>query len=579
MVLSLEALDDVAGSLSTEELAESFLSAQRGVEGEKAAVDEAIASTENYSDALLAYIEIKRQQNAVETETAAGAAAADAAREASLEVQKQAAEDRKAAAEEEAVALEEARQNILDMNDDIAASGLAFDQAAERAAAMERAFERINIGSALTQGQEVNTFVDSLGGVVEALDELGTRKINNEDFVLLPPPDDWQAWLNMPDEAQGVIDALAGFRDQIQSELGQAFEAGGAQGAIAWADNTRVAVTDALNEMGITSETAINQILTALGILDDQQVQLQIDASEAELARTKLEVLQGVMDQLANQGVISPQVVMEIAGLALTDPEAALAQATALLEGLGIDVPASLELDPAQAAQATADAAAAAGEGTTVDLDTTADPSGARTDLRPLSNSANNPVAYVYTIAETTDAKAAIDNAAMPGGVARTATIDSDVIGLAADIVRLDDAAADRIAEFFALLNEGSRQYVDSALDNVARDRNAQIRVVTTNRTINTPPVTSGGGTFAFTPEAAAVTPFAGETVGINPLVEPATSVVTYGTPVSMAGPVASPTIHNHVTISAAVIGSRFDVQRAVTKALKQSYRLSGSRV
>jgi hypothetical protein len=72
---------------------------------------------------------------------------------------------------------------------------------------------------------------------------------------------------------------------------------------------------------------------------------------------------------------------------------------------------------------------------------------------------------------------------------------------------------------------------------------------------------------------------FAGEEVGINPLADTGTAP-TYPTPVSYADRDSAPsTIHNHVTISAAVIGSRFDVQRAVTKALRQSYRLAGSRV
>jgi hypothetical protein len=80
--------------------------------------------------------------------------------------------------------------------------------------------------------------------------------------------------------------------------------------------------------------------------------------------------------------------------------------------------------------------------------------------------------------------------------------------------------------------------------------------------------------------ESLALTPFAGgdEAVGINPLAGESTAV-TFGTPVSVAGPSFAPTVHNHVTIQAAVIGSRFDVQRAVTKALRASQRLAGARV
>jgi hypothetical protein len=74
-----------------------------------------------------------------------------------------------------------------------------------------------------------------------------------------------------------------------------------------------------------------------------------------------------------------------------------------------------------------------------------------------------------------------------------------------------------------------------------------------------------------------ALTPFEGdESVGINPLAGDVT-VASFGTPVSGATSFA-PTVHNHVTIQAAVIGSRFDVQRAVTKALRAAQRINGGR-
>jgi hypothetical protein len=75
-----------------------------------------------------------------------------------------------------------------------------------------------------------------------------------------------------------------------------------------------------------------------------------------------------------------------------------------------------------------------------------------------------------------------------------------------------------------------------------------------------------------------ALTPFEGddESVGINPLAGDVT-VASFGTPVSGATSYM-PVVHNHVTIQAAVIGSRFDVQRAVTKALRATRRTNGRR-
>jgi hypothetical protein len=76
-----------------------------------------------------------------------------------------------------------------------------------------------------------------------------------------------------------------------------------------------------------------------------------------------------------------------------------------------------------------------------------------------------------------------------------------------------------------------------------------------------------------------ALTPFAGgDDVGVNPLAGDV-AVASFGTPVSVGGASFTPTVHNHVTIQAAVIGSRFDVQRAVTKALRSAQRVSGVRV
>jgi hypothetical protein len=66
--------------------------------------------------------------------------------------------------------------------------------------------------------------------------------------------------------------------------------------------------------------------------------------------------------------------------------------------------------------------------------------------------------------------------------------------------------------------------------------------------------------------------------VGVTPFAAPTLSA--FAAPVSVASTApSSTTVHNHVTIQAAVIGSRFDVQRAVSKALRSAQRLNGARV
>jgi hypothetical protein len=75
-----------------------------------------------------------------------------------------------------------------------------------------------------------------------------------------------------------------------------------------------------------------------------------------------------------------------------------------------------------------------------------------------------------------------------------------------------------------------------------------------------------------------ALTPFSGDDeVGVTPFADDF-AVASFGSPVSLAGTLTAPVVHNHVTIQAAVIGSRFDVQRAVTKALRSAQRLNGGR-
>jgi hypothetical protein len=153
----------------------------------------------------------------------------------------------------------------------------------------------------------------------------------------------------------------------------------------------------------------------------------------------------------------------------------------------------------------------------------------------------------------------------------RTADIKANATNLGPADAALDGVANRRDAPIYIVLPNAFT--ADQALDRIADPRYADI-FVRTHNTVST----SGAGPIPGSPGTLAATGFAAEDeVGINPLAGES-STVTFGTPVSVAGTSFAPTVHNHVTIQAAVIGSRFDVQRAVTKALRSTRRTNGRR-
>ena len=164
-----------------------------------------------------------------------------------------------------------------------------------------------------------------------------------------------------------------------------------------------------------------------------------------------------------------------------------------------------------------------------------------------------------------------------PGG-GRVATYRTEAPGAGALNTILNGVAKPRTARI-NIDTQPDVFDVNHALDVAARNRTSTI-------TINTVGGGGGGGGAGGGPDDfgvdtlaapgvtaltdVTVTPLAGDTIGAS-----------YATPVGYPGGATTSTstvTHNHVTIQAAVIGSRFDVQRAVSKALRQAQRLNGTR-
>jgi hypothetical protein len=463
LIENLEALDDVAGSLSTEDLAEEFLSAQRGVEGEAAAVDKAIATTANYSDALLAYIEIKRQQNAVDAQA-------------------------------------------LDVGD----------------ATIDFQGVKADVDDAIT---ELQAYIDEHGAV------------------------DWSALLDTSQIAAGDLDAeLIGLaqaaRDQLQEGIVAAFELGGAPAAQHFLDS----FLPQLLAAGLTKGEAFE----LLGLPDDGSLDVLlkplIDAEAKADALAVLDAIAGVdpsnpivayLRIAVQQGDIEPQIA-EIAALLLAQevgipveldpeiPQEAVDAAIAELEAAGVTV--QLDVDPTTG-ERTVTTFTEEPRDTTVDVGADTDPA---TDTVDAFTGVDRTTG-VYVIADTKDARAALDR-----------------------------TAADRVAEFFAKLNEGSRTFVDTALDNVARDRTADIFIVQHGRAVTTTGPTA---------EPAALTAMA---AGPATLAAPTTAPLSIS-PVTQT-PTPASVSNTTVNVRAGAFTSRFDIQRTVARALRQSQRLNGRR-
>lgn len=464
-----------------------------------------------------------------------------------LDAEAQAAEDAAAAELEHKQALVELSRTIRDVAADM-------DSAQLRADAWSTALDQLNRSSELTTSREVIDFVDSMDSVTEALRGAADAGIDLNAVDLVP--DSWDEVMNMPAELEPVVAALEGFRQNIQSEMAQAFEQGGATGVRDWAENTRDAITTSLIEAGVTSDEAIQQILSSLGLLPPQ-VDIAIRVSAVEQARATLALLAGAISGLPEE------VQIRVAAVAATDPLAALELVVAEFQNQGIAVPVELT---ALVDQLHADIAAEEQTPHETSIEATLDTVRAHTDMESFRLTKRGTT--VEAIASTLSAAGEmLDFETAP----RSATIvaHAHTAGAAIDLAAV---AVDRDTNITA---DALTANAENELNYAARDRYSTIHVNT-----------SGGGFGSGNPfgalglEGGAVGPLAA-----GPRGAPGPRGAGEEAPTVAAAPAAAaPTVYvepateMHLHIHAGVIGNGFDVERAVRAAMQDAIRFGGTR-
>lgn len=358
-----------------------------------------------------------------------------------------------------------------ELNAAMADAGAALDEfnasantAEGRATAFAEGLDAINRSSDIGLAQRIIASSDALDDFAEGLAGLGdiVRENGAIDFI----PDTWDEVRNMPDELRPVVEAFAGMRESIQTELGHAFETGGLAGFQTALADIRTAVTNELAAAGIEGGQALDDALRALG-LDDETINILIRTTGDAQARAALDGLRGIIDNLVSAGKIDAQVAVDIATLTLTDPQAALAEAQAALEATGLDVvlPAELELDDAERA-----ARGFTSQRRVATIDAEPGSSVARTDDAvddvAADRTATIDTAFVQQLVQGLILGAYLDYIARP----RTVSIGVEVTGLAAANQLIDHAARDRSTTIDVDANTyGLQRAIATAISNAIR--------------------------------------------------------------------------------------------------------------
>lgn len=352
--------------------------------------------------------------------------------------------DLNAVVEENAAAWVAEQEALAGVGQELATVALNLDEAAIRAAGFSAALDQINESSELTTSNEVIDFVASMNSLGEALRTAAEEGVNLNEIDLVP--DSWGEVLNMPEELGPVVDAITAFRENVQSEMAQAFESGGQAEVLAWAESTRDAIVTSLNEAGVTSEEAVDQVLSALGLLPDQ-IDMAIALSGQEQALATIALMQSAINGLPLE------TQLQIAAVASTDPVAALQVAIDAFAAEGIAVPVELTV-LADQLQGDADAAVAAVGPPSIPV--SADTTEAEEDIAAVTD-AEHPT----TIAAQADLIQAQADLIDEAAKTRTTIIAASALTTAA---RLDlDAAANEERTATINVNTGSINLPSSA--------------------------------------------------------------------------------------------------------------------
>ena len=461
--------------------------------------------------------------------------------------------DEKLQADADAAA--EAAAAIDEMNQELAAVVHTMDDAARRSDAFGAALEGANQDE-LDLQQTLLGFVDGLDAVGEAFKEAADAGIDFATTDLVP--ETMAKVRDMPEELRPVGEALLGLRDTIQEDLQGAFAGGGAgslrESVAAWT----AGVTEEIQQLGLSAEdeaAAIKQTLEALG-LTDTQIDLIIATSGEEQARAVIGNLQGLI------GGFDPTTQLAISVLTETAPIDALKLTIATLEQQGVSVPVELY---ALVDQFDADVAGATEPRTqpvAVDDGGTVDEFAGAADEATEDRTTNVIVPKSPTLGQM---QTLIDH------VARARTVNFIVTADNAGAVDglLNVVARDRDSNIHVSVPNYAG--VNGLLNTLARDRDSTIHV----HTVHSSSGSSSGGGGATTFAAPAVAP-----AGVAPLTAAPAALSVAPTAVMVSPAVgAAPVTNNlHVTVQAAVVGNRHEVERTVAKALRAHVRLNGSR-
>jgi hypothetical protein len=373
------------------------------------------------------------------------------------------------------------------------------------------------------------------------------------------------------------MDRIGKLRDLFQEGVVNAFGQGGIDAA-----NTFVQSTAA--QIAASTGLDISEVYRIMGLGPDGSVtaliEPEIDQTHADQARAILDALAGVGGGEEREARI--HVALETG--AIDGDIAFIASQLLAHEALGIPIDLSdFTQEDIDKAQAFLD-----GQTWTASIEPEVSPPAQnRTDQELNALAEERTATYTTEAPNAGDTNTELDNVGQglwsrlfPGG-GRTASYRTEAPG-AGNLNRVLDAIARTRTAHINLDTNPDVFDLNHAIDYASRNRTTHITIVShasggasSGGGGGPGPGTLSVGTLSAGPTVSA---FATEDVGVTPFAAPAVS--SFAAPVSVAAAApTSTTVHNHVTISAAVIGSRFDVQRAVTKALRSAQRLNGARV
>jgi hypothetical protein len=415
-----------------------------------------------------------------------------------------------------------------------------------RATGWEAATDQIARFSQMTRSLRLGDIASGIEGMAHAMGEAVAAGVdlNQVDFT----PETLTEIASLGGEVIGVTEAIAGLADTVNTELADAFTTGGAEAARGAASRLREEITAMLAGGGLEAGK-IQEILTELGLID---IEPTIRLAGAEAARAALEGISSTIDTLVEQGVIAPEIALQIA--LAEDPVAALQTAIDAVGGVGVPITAETE-------------AFLESLGVIVDDD------------------------YVATVSVDDDGAIAtmgddID-AATEDRTTQVIVPKSPTLGQMQDLI--DHVARERTVQFVAKSDNAGT--VDAILDEVANPgglwreadiiatvdaRNAArtLDILDEPRTVHLHVVTHqhGGGGGGAVVEQSAQPALLSATAATSPTTPAATPMHVI---VDNPTPAATPAV---VHINSPMIGNRFELDRIVTRALRRSQRINGRR-